>query len=119
MSYNSKYTGQQVEDILDVANSRAYKVINHESGDTTFVLTPNTFHIWGRVTSLTLTLGEEHNGIMNEFIFQFIPLDSGFTLSLPSEVKWHDDIAPDFSDVSFFYQVSIINKCAALLRFKK
>lgn len=118
--FQSKYSGEQIEEILDnVKNVGAYSMIQHGSNDTTFVLTPNTFHMWDNVSALTLTLGDAIDGVMNEYLFQVVPNGDSFTLTLPSNIKWHDDTVPDFSDASFVYQVSIINNCAAMLRFKK
>lgn len=53
MSYNSKYTGKQVEELLDqIANGDiggsdnvAYAKVDHGISDTVFALTPNTFHV--------------------------------------------------------------------------
>ena len=54
MSYNSKYTGEQVEELLDqIANGEiggtsgnvAYAKVDHGISDTVFALTPNTFHV--------------------------------------------------------------------------
>ena len=73
MSYNSKYSGEQVENLLDLVasggtgggsgsssnSSGVYIEVNHGTSDTTFTLTPNTFHIWDEVNALTLTLGDE------------------------------------------------------------
>lgn len=42
--------------------SGAYSEVNHGTADTTFTLTPNTFHVWDEVTLLTLTLGDETVG---------------------------------------------------------
>ena len=100
----------------------AYAEVSHGTSDTTFTLTPNTFHVWENINnSLTLLLGEEIDEVMNEYVFQFSWSSNllSASLSLPSTVKWADDIIPDFSDTSFIYQVSIVNNCATMLKFKK
>ena len=103
--------------------SSAYPIVIHESFDVHVTLTPNTFHVWEDVNDdLILLLGEEIDGVMNEYLFQFSRdpwIIGGSSLSLPSTVKWADDIIPDFSDNSFVYQVSIVNNCATMLKFKK
>lgn len=115
--------GRNVEDIIkdiEKSNGGAYPIVYHDSYDTEFTLTPNTFHVWEDAEdSLTLLLGEEIDGIMNEYLFQFNYAQLGYSLSLPSTVKWADDIIPDFTDISFVYQVSIVNNCATMLKFKK
>lgn len=67
--------------------SGAYSEVNHETSDTTFTLTPNTFHIWDEVPSLTLVLGEPTYGVANEYLFQFISGSTATTLSLPDGIK--------------------------------
>ena len=44
-------------DITITSSGGAYPEVNHGTGDTTFTLTPNTFHVWDEVTSLTLNFG--------------------------------------------------------------
>ena len=66
-------------------------LVNHGTSDTTFELTPNTKHVWGEVSSLTITLGTEISGIVNVFYFQFDSGSTATTLSLPASVKWNYD----------------------------
>lgn len=123
MSYNSKYTGQEVENLLDqVKNggtgggSSAYPMVDHGMNDTTFELTPNTFHVWGEVTELDLTLGEELSGIANEYLFQFTSGDTPSTVILPETIKWMtgDSISIESNKI---YQISILRGLASVLVF--
>lgn len=124
MSYNSKYKGSEVEELLDqVANgggsssgSVAYAEVNHGTSDTTFTLTPNTFHVWGEVASLDLSLGSETSGIANEFLFQFTSGATPTTLTLPDSIKWVNDTAPTIAE-NMIYQVSVLNGLAVVLEF--
>lgn len=128
MSYNSKYTGQEVEILLDqVASgnagggsssggSGAYAEVKHGTNDTTFTLTPNTFHIWDEVSELTLNLGSETNGVANEFLFQFSSGATATTLTLPDNIKWAKDSAPTIAE-NKIYQVSILKGLASALEF--
>lgn len=124
MSYNSKYSGQQIENLLDqVANgggsssgSGAYVEVNHGTGDTTFTLTPNTFHIWEEVAALDLSLGDETSGIANEFLFQFTSGATPTTLTLPDSIKWANDAAPTIAE-NMIYQISILKGLASVLEF--
>lgn len=129
MSYNSKYTGQEVENLLDqVASgnaggggsssggSGAYAEVNHGTNDTTFTLTPNTFHIWDEISALTLNLGSETNGVANEFLFQFSSGATATTLTLPDDIKWANDSAPTIAE-NMIYQVSILKGLASALEF--
>ena len=94
-------------------NGKADKVeiVNHGTSDTTFTLTPNIFHVWGTVASLTLTLATASTTTMDEFIFQFTSGTTATTLSLPSTVKW---VAEPEIEAGMTYQVSIVNNIAVI-----
>lgn len=94
-------------------NGKASKVaiVNHGTSDTTFTLTPNVFHIWGTVASLTLTLATASTTTMDEFMFQFTSGTTATTLSLPSTVKW---VAEPEIEAGMTYQVSIVNNIAVI-----
>lgn len=121
MSYNSKYTGQQVEKLLDqVANgggsssggSGAYAEVNHGIGDTTFALTPNTFHVWDEVASLDLLFAEETAGVANEYLFQFASGTTATTLTLPDGLKWTNELIISPNTI---FQVSVLKGLASVL----
>ena len=84
--------------------------------ETTCTIQPNVFNIWGEVASLDITLGEEQEGIVNEFLFQFTSGETPTTLILPDTIKWVND-APEI-EANMTYQCSIINNigviCGAL-----
>lgn len=71
-----------------------FKLVNHGTKDTTFALTPNTMHVWGKVPRLTLTLAPNTDTrFVAEYCFQFTcPAASGTELSLPSSLKWIGDV---------------------------
>ena len=164
MSYNSKYTGAEVEALLDLASTRAsqedlnlaieriddlasekqdelvsgtniktingapilgsgniaisevYTQVNHGTSNTTFTLTPNTFHVWDEVESLTLSFGPEQSGVANEFVFQFISGATATSLTLPDDIKWANDSAPTIAE-NMIYQISVLNGLAIALAF--
>ena len=81
--------------------------INHGTLDTTFILTPNEFHVWDQVEILELSLAQEIPGIVNEYLFQFTSGSTATTLILPDSIKWltgDPEIDPNVT-----YQCSIIN----------
>ena len=96
--------------------SGAYAEVNHGTSDTTFTLTPNTFHVWDEVASLTLTLGSEQSGVANEFLFQFASGATATSLTLPDDIKWVNDSAPTIAE-NMIYQISILNGLAVVLEF--
>lgn len=117
MSYNSKHTGAEVEALLDKVaggTAAAYSLSNHGTSSTTFTLTPNVLHVWGTVRKLTLTLGSEVLGVANEYLFQFTSGSTATTLSLPTSVKWQEDLTIEKNKT---YQVSILNGFATVLSF--
>ena len=98
------------------SGSGAYAEVNHGTSDTTFALTPNTFHVWDEVGALTLTLGSETAGVANEFLFQFTSGSTPTSLTLPDDIKWANDSAPTIAE-NMIYQVSILKGLASVLEF--
>lgn len=103
-----------MDDILTTALERldSYAVVNHGTKDTTFVLTPNTFHVWGEVSSLEISLGKEVSGIINEFLFQFESGSVATTLILPDSIKWVNETP--MVEANKTYQCSIINNIGVI-----
>lgn len=98
------------------SGSGAYSEVNHGTSDTTFALTPNTFHVWDEVENLTLTFGSETVGVANEYLFQFTSGATATTLTLPSDLKWVNDSAPTITE-NMIYQISILKGLASVLEF--
>jgi hypothetical protein len=101
--------------ITDAIDPKADKIpeVNHGTSDTTFTLTPNIMHIWGEVSSLTLSLPSDTNTVLDEYMFTFTcPSAAATTLTLPSTVKWIQE--PNLT-AGKTYQVSIINGLAGYL----
>lgn len=98
------------------ASSSAYPEVNHGTGDTTFTLTPNTFHVWDEVTSLTLNFGSGISGVANEYLFQFTSGPTATSLTLPDDIKWANDNAPTIG-ANMIYQVSVLRGLASVLEF--
>lgn len=101
-----------------VIGSRGYKAINHGTGDTTYAITPNMYHIWGEVSSLTLTYGSAMDGFANEYLFQFTSGATPTTLSLPASIKWEND-SPLEIEADKIYSISIVNDLAIYATFSK
>lgn len=97
--------------------SGAYSEVNHGTADTTFTLTPNTFHVWDEVASLTLDFGSETSGVANEFLFQFTSGATATSLTLPDDIKWANDSAPTIAE-NMIYQVSILKGLASVLSWE-
>ena len=108
--------GESIVGSGDITINGVYPEVNHGTNDTTFTLTPNTFHVWGQVASLTLNLGAETSDVANEYIFQFTSGPSATSLTLPSDIKWANDSAPTIVE-NMTYQVSILKGLACILEF--
>ena len=112
-----KVNGQTADSTGNVSVPVAYPKVAHGTNDTNFTLTPNVFHVWGGMETLTLTLGAETDGVANEYLFQFTGGSGGTTLVLPDSVKWADGAAPTIEAFKT-YQVSILENCATYLCFE-
>ena len=108
--------GESVLGSGDITISSAYPEVNHGTGDTTFTLTPNTFHVWDKVPSLTLDFGSKTSGVMNEYLFQFTSGSTATLLTLPNSIKWVNGSVPTIKP-KIIYQVNILNGLANVLEF--
>lgn len=102
--------------ISAIESGSAYPEVNHGTNDTTFTLTPNIFHVWDEVTSLTLNFGNETSGVANEYLFQFTSGPTATSLTLPDDIKWANDNVPTINR-NMIYQVSILKGLASVLEF--
>lgn len=96
----------------------AQALVEHGTNDTTFTLTPNVFHVWDEVNMLDLTLSEEQQGIVNEYLFQFKTSVDGATLILPDTISWANNLIPSIKGYKI-YQVSILKGLAAIIEFNR
>ena len=96
--------------------SGAYAEVSHGTSDTTFTLTPNTFHVWDEVASLDLSFADEQAGVANEYLFQFTSGATATTLTLPDGLKWANDSAPTIAE-NMIYQISVLKGLASVLEF--
>ena len=127
MSFNSKYSGQQVEDLLDkVANgntggggggsssgSSAYPLVNHGSEISVRAIQPNIFHLFGDVEDVDLILEDGDESVVNEYVFQFTYLEGPFPCSFPDTIKWANG-EPVLEDGKT-YQISIVNNIGLIV----
>lgn len=106
--------GSTVEDNINVLlttnkNSSVPKV---NASATTMTIMPNTFYVWGSVSTLDITLGPETDGVLNEYMFQFTSSDPATTLMLPESIKWIGGIPEIVTNTT--YQCSIIHNIAVI-----
>ena len=116
--------GRNVEDAINSVSgggssgggSGAYAEVNHGTSDTTFTLTPNTFHVWDEVASLDLSFGDETAGVANEFLFQFTSGATPTTLTLPDSIKWANGNTLSIAE-NKIYQISVLKGLGSVLEF--
>ena len=116
--------GRNVEDAINSVSgggssgggSGAYAEVNHGTSDTTFTLTPNTFHVWDEVASLDLSFGDETAGVANEFLFQFTSGATPTTLTLPDSIKWANGKTLSIAE-NKIYQISVLKGLGSVLEF--
>jgi hypothetical protein len=117
------FVSYEEQALTDVQKEQARKnigadgmpMVEHGTSDTTFALTPNIFHVWDAVASLSLTLGSEKSGVVNEFLFQFASGATATTLSLPSSIKWTKELEIEPNKI---YQISILKGLASVLSWE-
>ena len=130
MEYNSKYTGAQVEALLDRAGAaiqkrEVVKTLPNTIGygtsyaemTPTIELAADKFHIVGRCVGLTLTLpsGADMDG--QEYCCQFYVPNQSYTLTVPADVRWQNGEVPTFEG-NTCCQLVIVNNCATIGVFK-
>lgn len=75
-------------------------VVYHEPSETSLELVPGVLHKWGAespLTSLSFTLPDDAEDSVNNYKLVFT-IGSGFTISLPSYLKWENDTIPEFEE---------------------
>lgn len=103
---------QQVRENIGAAGVNdivGIQIVNHGTSDTTFSLTPNVFHVWGTVGTLTLSLATGEVGYVQEYMFEFTSGSTATILTLPSTLKWINGVTPSDIEAGKTYQVSIMN----------
>lgn len=112
-SYNSKYTGAEVEALLDKVKE-GYTSELSSSG--TVELSDTKMYMLGERSAVTITLpsGAESNG--REYLCQFTASASGCTLSVPDTITWLGGETPTIN-AGKTYQLSIVNNLAVIGEF--
>lgn len=74
-------------------------------------LSPNVYHKWGSITSLTIqSLASGTTGILDEHMIEFEAANDFGSLTLPNTIQWMENDNPGYSITSGKkYQISIVN----------
>ena len=116
LTYEGAGTKALTDDGQYVDFAKPTKVENGGSGTVTKQINPNTFYKFGSCSKLTITLGAETVGIVNEYMFEFRSGTTATTLSIPDSVKWSGGNAPTI-EANKTYQVSIVDNLAVYAAF--
>ena len=120
MSYNSKYSGQEVEDLLDqvkngeVGGGSAYPLLKPSTMPKE--LQPNVYYDLGQRAGFNINLAQGEEDVANEYIFRLKVADSGSDLILPDNIVWAGDRIPSMT-VGKTYEISIIDRHAVFVEF--
>lgn len=119
-TFELKRSGQGTKALTDNGQyaefAKPTKVESSGGGSVTKQLSPNTYYKLGECSLLTVTLGAETSGIINEYMFEFVSGSTATTLSVPDSVKWSGGSAPTI-EANKTYQVSIVNNLAVFAAF--
>ena len=104
--------GDYAEEVDLAGKSDKIPVVDHGTGETTFVLTPNVYHKWGTITALSLTLEAVSDAtVYNEYMFEFVSGTTATTLSLPDTISW---VSEPSVEAGKTYQCSIVNNIGVI-----
>lgn len=109
------YSEQQSQSslIVSITEPIETRIVNHGTSDTIFALTPNVYHKWGVVPSLTLTLATPtNNAILNEYMFMFESGSTPTVFSLTGTgLKWDENIDTSTwtTEANTTYEFHIVN----------
>ena len=116
LEYKLRQLENKVKNIGNSGGSGNSSIIiqDHGTSDTNTTISPNTLHKWDEVTELTLALGAETPGIVNEYLIQFTSGSIPTVVTLPEDVKWASKLEIKANKI---YQISIVNNLAAFIEF--
>lgn len=78
--------------------------------ETSVSISPNVLNRWlSPISSLTIDFSAGTIGKVNEYILEFKPASSSFTITLPTGVLWPED--PEW-ELGLTYQISVVNGLA-------
>lgn len=83
-------TANEFNQLVAAVNNNMVEVVDVTGTTPTQQLAPNTFYVFGNVTSLTVTLGSAVSGIANIYAFCFTAGVDNPTITLPQGVQIAD-----------------------------
>lgn len=106
---------EAANNLVQMGNDGGLKIVMHNAGENTFVLTPNALHVWPEVAQLHLTFAAAEDGYVGEYAFQFTcPEDKATNLMLPTWLEWPDKKVV-FPKAGMTYRAVIFNNSIIML----
>ena len=106
---------EAANNLVQMGNDGGLKIVMHNADENTFVLTPNTLHVWPEMEQLHLTFAAAEDGYVGEYGFQFTcPEDKATNLMLPTGLEWPDK-KEVFPKAGMTYRAVIFNNSIIML----
>lgn len=80
-----------------------------ETSETVAMLQPNTDYSFGKIAELSITFAEGEANKRNEYMFSFISGETATVLTLPSSVKWVNELTVESNKR---YEISVVDNVA-------
>lgn len=106
---------QTTIDISLQSKADVTKIINHTKS--TVTIQPNVWNVWGDVTSLSVTKGNEIGGIVNNFMIRFKAGEGCKVDFLKFTLQWYGDSEPEWVKGNT-YEISIVDNIALWAEFE-
>lgn len=136
--YNSKYSGKQIDDLLDIVSqggggggsssgSSNYPVVDARAmlqgnlaQSSTLTMEQDTYYYLDASDmsgNISLVLNTTDDSALHEFILEIkTPSFGGLSISLPGDVVWQNDDYPELGD-GWVFVISIVRKRAMYAKF--
>lgn len=94
---------------IPVMKGDPYELLKIESTETSKTLDPNVLYDFGISDTLTLNFAEGKANKVNEYLFSFISGETATVLTLPSTVKWVNELTVEPNKR---YEISVVDNVA-------
>lgn len=102
MSYNSKYTGAEVEAMLDKLGATEVRIADVSNPVIDSMLPNVVYYKTAALSSLTINgFAQDGDNSTAVYTVLFMP-EAATSLTLPSSVKWLNDTPPDITTIADF-----------------
>ena len=102
MSYNSKYTGAEVEAMLDKLGATEVRIADVSDPVIDSMLPNVVYYKTAALSSLTInSFAQDGDNSTAVYTVLFMP-EEATSLTLPSTVKWLNDTPPDITTIADF-----------------